>query len=113
MASGASDRDARYSLRYWKMQWGYFSRLLGVACEDREGLTDNLSDTTLPILTADIPPSANKSDVTKMIRKNRSWRIEKQIGKNNINRDASNIYILYKSNIDAEKRYARVITYER
>lgn len=42
-----------------------------------------------------------------MIRKNRSWRIEKQIGKNNISRDASNIYILCKSNIDAEKRYAR------
>lgn len=30
---------------YWKVQWE-FSRLLGVAREDREGLADNLSDTT-------------------------------------------------------------------
>lgn len=48
MASCASDRDARYTLlaSILENETGIFSRLLGVACEDREGLADNLSDTT-------------------------------------------------------------------
>lgn len=48
MASGASDRVARYTFLALVLEnaTGIFSRLLGVACEDKEGLADNLSDTT-------------------------------------------------------------------
>lgn len=48
MASGASDRDARYTFLVSVLEnaTGIFSRLLGVAREDREGLAGNLSNTT-------------------------------------------------------------------
>lgn len=60
--------DTRFSLSVLENATRIFSRLLGVACEDREGLADNLPDTTNCRRTT---VDGNKPDVTKMLCKKR------------------------------------------
>lgn len=59
MASGASDRDAR-DVRFLFLQYigkrdgDIFLSLLGVVYENREGLADNLLDTTITVKVSSI-----------------------------------------------------------
>jgi len=85
MASSASDRDVRYTLLVSVLEnaTGIFSRLLGVVCEDREGLYIYIANSSPIQLIADIP-STNKLDITKMVHKKGVEVINEQIEKNNI-----------------------------